>query len=119
MRIFLTGGTGLVGSRLVERLTGRGDQVVLLTRRPDEAGKQFGDRCAVVAGDPTEAGPWMDAVASCDGVVHLAGEGIFARRWSAAFKERIRTSRVLGTGNVARALARQPARADGTPKPMV
>src|SRR4029453_7405178 len=32
-----------------------------------------------------------------DAVVHLAGESIAARRWSAAVKERIRRSRVEGT----------------------
>ena len=32
MRVFLMGGTGLVGSRLVKRLLERNDQVVLLTR---------------------------------------------------------------------------------------
>ena len=35
MRIFLMGGTGLVGTRLVRRLLDRNDQLVLLTRRPE------------------------------------------------------------------------------------
>jgi uncharacterized protein (TIGR01777 family) len=119
MRVFLTGGTGLVGTRLVERLHGRGDEIVLLTRRPGDATARFGERCTVVEGDVTRAGPWMDRLAECDGVVHLAGAGIFDRRWSAAFKELIRTSRVDGTANVAAALCRVPRRADGTPKVLV
>ncbi len=33
MRIFVTGGTGLIGRRLIRRLMERGDQLVILTRR--------------------------------------------------------------------------------------
>ena len=119
MRIFLTGGTGLVGTRLSERLFARGDQVSLLTRRPDAAKAAWGDRCTIVAGDPTEEGPWMEAVRDCDGVVHLAGEGIINRRWRPAFKDLIRSSRVKGTTNVARAVCLRPTRADGQPKVLV
>lgn len=116
MRIFATGATGLVGPRLVERLLARGDQVVVLTRRPELARTKWGERVAVVAGDPNEPGPWQDAIADCDAVVHLAGEGIFNRRWNATFKERLRTSRLQGTANVVAALARHPRTSAGTPK---
>jgi uncharacterized protein (TIGR01777 family) len=116
MRVFITGGTGLVGYRLVERLLARGDQPLVLTRRQETAQKLWADRCAVVPGDPTQAGDWMQAVRECDAVVHLAGENLFAHRWRTAFKERLRSSRVQGTANVARAVAEQPRRPDGAPK---
>jgi uncharacterized protein (TIGR01777 family) len=115
MRVFVTGGTGLVGSRLIPRLLGRGDDLVLLTRRP-EAARPWGERCLVLAGDPTQAGDWMKKIAECDAVVHLAGQGLFSRRWSAEFKDLLRCSRVEGTTNVARALAEHPRRADGSPR---
>ena len=35
----------------------------------------------------------MDAIKDCDALVHLAGEGIFNRRWSTAFKDLIYASR--------------------------
>src|SRR5260370_41411015 len=116
MRVFVTGGTGLVGSRLVEHLLARGDQPMVLTRRPETVRTRWGERCGVVHGDPTLAGEWTQAINDCDAVVHLAGENLFARRWSAAFKESLRSSRIQGTDNVARALAAQPLREDGTPK---
>lgn len=116
MRVFTTGATGLVGTRLVEQLRTRGDQVAVLTRRPEAARAKWGEHVAVVAGDPNEPGPWQDAVADCDAVVHLAGEGIFNRRWNAAFKERLRSSRLCGTANVVAALARHPRTPSGTPK---
>ena len=103
MRVFVTGGTGLVGTLLVKKLRERGDHVVLLSRRPDIA-KQLGDSVTVVAGDPVQPGPWMDAIKDCDAVVHLAGEGIFNRRWSQAFKDLIYSSRIKGTDNIVAAL---------------
>ena len=48
MRVFVTGGTGLVGSRLIERLLTRGDQPVVLTRRPEAARPRWGERCTIV-----------------------------------------------------------------------
>jgi uncharacterized protein (TIGR01777 family) len=46
-----------------------------------------------------------EAVSGFDAVIHLAGESIFGR-WTADKKRKIRDSRVLGTLNVASALAR-------------
>jgi uncharacterized protein len=106
MRVFVTGGTGLVGILLVKKLRERGDQVVLLTRRADAIKLQWGDGVAIVAGDPVQAGPWMDAVKDCNAVVHLAGEGIFNRRWSNAFKDLIYSSRIKGTDNIVAALGK-------------
>lgn len=118
MRVFVTGGTGLVGRRLIGRLRERGDEMVLLSRRPDAA-RQLGSGVRVVEGDPMKAGPWMDAVGDCDAVVHLAGENVFARRWSESFKTLLRDSRIQGTKHVAEALLRKPIRADGTPRTLV
>ena len=116
MRVFITGGTGLVGSRLVKKLTERGDQVVLLSRRPELA-KQFGDKVTILAGDPVIPGDWMDAIADCDAVVNLAGEGIFNRRWGQEFKDLIRSSRIKSTENVVAALNRTPR--DGSPRVLI
>ncbi len=111
MRVFVTGGTGLVGSLLVKKLRERGDHVLLLTRRPDSVTHLAGTNCAIVNGDPTQAGPWMNVVADCDAVVNLAGEGIFNRRWSEAFKDLIFSSRIKATDNVVAALGKSPSSA--------
>src|SRR4051794_9741741 len=112
MRIFVTGGTGLVGRRLVKSLVERGDQVTVLSRHAGPAGKVLGDKVTVVEGDPVQAGPWMAAVDDCDAVVHLAGENVFAKRWSASFKNLLVSSRVQSTSNIATALLKQPRRPD-------
>lgn len=119
MRIFLMGGTGLVGSRLIPRLLSRGDVVTLLTRRPEVAKEKWAEKCAIVTGDPMQAGPWMDAVADCDAVVNLVGEGIFNRRWSASFKDLLYQSRVQSTRNIADALKKQPRTSAGQARVLV
>ena len=64
--------------------------------------------CTVVAGDPMTSGAWMDAVKDCGAVVNLVGEGIFKRRWSAAFKQLLRDSRIQSTQNIVAAIAKNP-----------
>ncbi len=118
MRIFLTGGTGLIGVRLVRALRKRGDDVVLLSRRAD-AWQRVGPDVEIITGDSMQPGPWQDQITTCDAVVNLAGAGLFDKRWNAAYKALIRDSRVRTTENVVAALARQPARTDGTPKVLV
>jgi uncharacterized protein (TIGR01777 family) len=72
----------------------------------------------VVEGDPMQTGAWMDAVAGCDGVIHLAGENIFNKRWNAAFKQLLVDSRIKSTANVVQAIGRAAAQGKG-PKVLV
>src|SRR6516162_6224591 len=115
MRVFVTGGTGLVGSLLVKKLRERGDQVVALSRRPDAAKQLWGDAVTAIVGDPVQPGPWMDAVSDCDAVVHLAGEGILNRRWSQEFKDLIYSSRIKSTDNIVAGLGKTPVGAESPP----
>jgi uncharacterized protein len=113
MRILVTGGTGLVGRRLLHLLRESGFDVVALSR---QAQPTLPDGCTAIAGDPTEAGEWLDQINRCDGVVHLAGENVFARRWSRRFKQRIHDSRVVSTRLIAERLSTRPRRDDGSAK---
>jgi uncharacterized protein (TIGR01777 family) len=119
MRIFITGATGLIGARLVRRLCERNDEVVALTRDPARAKERLDQRCVIVAGDPTELGPWMVAVGHADAVINLAGENLFAHRWSTRFKARLRDSRIQSTINVVQALACCPITTGGVPKLLI
>jgi len=118
MRVFLTGGTGMIGVRLVRRLRQRGDEVVALSRRAD-AWTRVGQDCRVIVGDPTRAGAWQDDAAGCDAVINLAGLNIFQKRWNDAVKAELLSSRVESTHRVVEALAKSPTRRDGSPKPLV
>jgi len=107
MRVFLTGGTGLIGRGLVEALKTRGDTPVVLSRNPENARQheRFRD-VDFVAGDPAEPGDWQDALNGCDAVVNLVGHGVFSERWNDAIKRKIRDSRVRSTQNVVAAMER-------------
>ena len=119
MQVFITGGTGLVGGRLVRRLLERRDRPVVLTRRVATAEAMFGKSCRIVEGDPMKAGPWQDIAAECDAVVNLAGENLFNHRWNDQFKALMADSRLQTTAHVVEALARKPRREDGSPKVLV
>src|SRR5262245_15780671 len=102
----MTGATGLVGTRLVGRLLERGDQLKVLTRRYAAARQILGPTVELLEGDPMQPGPWQDALADCDAVVHLAGENVFGRRWNEKVKKLLVDSRVQSTANVVQAIAR-------------
>ncbi len=119
MKIFVAGGTGLIGSRLLRRLRERGDELTLLTRRPDAVRAHVPKGCMIVAGDPMQAGPWMDATTDCDAIINLVGESIFNRRWNEEFLRLLRDSRVRSTENVVAALRKQPHTPTGEPKVLV
>ena len=97
MRVTVTGATGLIGTRLVRALRERGDEVTVLSRKPQRAGEALGVEAA--AWQPHAEFAPAEALAGRDGVVHLAGENI-AQRWTDEAKRAIHTSRELGTRNL-------------------
>ena len=117
MKVAITGATGFVGSRLVERLHKEGDRIVVLTRNTSSAQKVFPPgtfpNVEIVAYTPTVSGAWQDAIAGCDGVVNLAGEPIAEERWTPEQKQKILSSRQLGTQKIVEAIA------NAHPKPSV
>lgn len=89
--ILVTGGTGLVGQALVQRLAREGHTVRVLSRskkRSDQSNLQFFEWD--VRKGYIEAG----GLDNLDGVVHLAGAGIADKRWTPARKRVIIDSRV-------------------------
>jgi uncharacterized protein len=109
MNLLITGASGFIGSKLVERLGPSHDLKLLTRRRPREAG--FGKK-QWIFWEPGTAGEWESCVDGADGIINLAGEPIANKRWSSEQKDRIRSSRV----NTTRALVRAIAKAKGKPK---
>ncbi len=99
MIIAITGSTGLVGQALTQALQADGHTV-----RPVVRHKR---------GDQPDAIPWDPAAGTIDAagfhgvnaVVHLAGESIASRRWTASVKKEILDSRVRGTTLLCQTLA--------------
>lgn len=106
MRIAITGSSGLIGRALVRRLREDGHDVLRMVRRPPAAADEvrWNPR-------PGTGGAWplsQAAVASLEGIdaaVNLAGAPLIGRRWTRAFKDEIRASRVHGTQALSTALA--------------
>jgi uncharacterized protein YbjT (DUF2867 family) len=69
--VFVTGGTGYMGSRLISTLLARGHRVRALARRTSLGRVPNG--AAAVVGDPLDAESVIAALRSDDTVVHLVG----------------------------------------------
>ncbi len=101
----VSGGTGLVGGRLLPALSARGLRPRVLTRRPERlAGR----------GDVEGAG-WdgrnvpASALAGASAAIHLAGEPLFGGLPTEARLARIRGSRIASTRSLVAALGELPA----------
>jgi nucleoside-diphosphate-sugar epimerase len=71
MRAFVTGGTGFIGSRVIKRLRGRGDEVVALVRTPSKATELLDQGVELVEGDLSSADAIKRGVEGADGVFHI------------------------------------------------
>ena len=70
-RIFLTGGTGYVGSRLIPILAARGHEVLALVRPRSESRLPAG--CTAVVGDALDGPSYQQYVRGCDTFIQLVG----------------------------------------------
>lgn len=117
MRVAVTGATGFVGSRLVEKLQAGNHQVLVLTRDPERGRRVFPTAAfpnvEIQAYSPLESGTWQQKIAGCDGVVNLAGAPIAESRWTPERKQEILDSRKIGTEKIVEAIAQ------ANPKPAV
>ena len=102
MRVFMTGGTGFVGSLLTKNLTKHGHSVTLLTRRIRK-NRPLPHGVLMVEGNPAKPGPWQEQVADHEVIINLAGASIF-RRWTHSEKRLIHDSRIETTRNLVNAL---------------
>ncbi len=108
MKIFVTGGTGFVGSHLSVHLAREGHEVTVLTRSLRGSEKKV-PGISYLQGDPAQKGPWQGAVGQHDVIINLAGATIF-RRWSEKYKKIVRDSRIQTTANLIEAMDGQGGR---------
>lgn len=72
MRVFVTGGSGFVGQRLIAALKARGDEVRALARSDKAAGTVRAAGAEPVRGDLEDAEALRQGLEGCDGAVHCA-----------------------------------------------
>lgn len=87
-KVLITGGTGLVGSRLIPLLKSKGHEVVVLSRSKD-ASKPY----PIFEWDYKKEYIESGAFNGVEAVIHLAGAGVADKRWTAERKEEIYNSR--------------------------
>jgi uncharacterized protein (TIGR01777 family) len=105
MRALITGATGFIGRRLLERI----DEPVVVTRDPKRVQGKL-DGAEIHAWDPMSGPPPPEALRGVEAVFHLAGEPIAEGRWNEAKRRRLRESRVVGTANLVEGIRRAERR---------
>ncbi len=98
--VLIAGGTGLVGRALSAMLTGKGYEVIILTRGRAGNGK--------AKWDPEKGTMPLDEIQQADYIVNLAGAGVADKRWNKKRKEEITGSRVNSAKLIAQTLANHP-----------
>ncbi len=96
--IVIAGGTGLLGTALLEALRVDGHRVIVLTRRPT---REHEVRWSPAGGGSS----WSSTLNGADAVINLAGTSIAGGRWTAARKASIHASRKQATTALVRAIA--------------
>ena len=91
-RTLITGGSGLIGSRLTEMLLDKGYSVSLLSRKKNDDAKVI-----TYLWDPLNNYIDEQALVNADHVIHLAGENIASHRWTKTNKKIIIESRTLSS----------------------
>lgn len=98
MRVTIAGSSGLIGTSLVSSLRADGHEVRRLVRRTAAGPDEF--RWSPERGEIDER-----ALADTDAVVNLCGAGLGDMRWSGAYKQLLRDSRITATEVISRAVA--------------
>ena len=101
MKVFVTGGTGFIGSHVIRKLRARGDDVKALVRSP-EKGKALAEiGCVLVEGSLSDETAIRDGMRGCDAVIH--GAAVYEVGIPKGEREAMYDSNVLGTERVLRA----------------
>ena len=94
MRIMMSGGTGMIGTALMESLLADGHRVWVLTRNPQAS--HLPEGAQAVGWDGRTTADWGELVSRMDAVINLVGERLSRWPWTKRQKQRFRDSRVDG-----------------------
>ena len=110
MKIAVTGGTGFVGTRLVQKLAASEHQITVFTRNKQEGEKIFPKKAfpqvEIIEYNPLEMGSWQEEIASAEAIVNLAGAGIADQSWTPERKQEILDSRIKTTSHIVKGIAK-------------
>jgi uncharacterized protein YbjT (DUF2867 family) len=84
MTTLVTGATGAIGSRVVERLLERGNRPAVFVRDPERARARYGDRVKIIVGDLADPGTLVAALAGVNALFLVTSGPKLAERDEAA-----------------------------------
>ncbi len=100
--VLISGGTGLVGSRLTELLIAKNYKVIVLSRNANTVSTN--PMLSYAAWNVDQQTIDVNAIEQADYIVHLAGAGVADKRWSDERKAEILNSRTLSSALLVKAL---------------
>jgi uncharacterized protein len=104
MNVFITGGSGFIGTYLAKRfLQDESDCRVTATGSRRRHPSLTDDRFTYLSADTSVPGDWQTSVGDADLILNLAGRSIF-HSWTEKYKIQLRTSRIRTTRNLVAAL---------------
>jgi dihydroflavonol-4-reductase len=101
MRVFVTGGTGFIGSHVIRRLRERDDEVRALVRSPEKATGLAELGCELISGSLSDKDALRAGMQGCDAVIH--GAAIYEVGIPESEHQAMYEANVVGTENVLRA----------------
>ena len=105
--VLITGGTGMVGSQLTKHLSSSGYKVIILTRKLP-AIKPADPNIDYALWDVKKQTIDLQAIQQANHIVHLAGAGVVDKRWTAAYKKEIVSSRTESSALLINTLQNNP-----------
>ncbi|ODS22742.1 TIGR01777 family protein [Candidatus Endobugula sertula] len=100
MNILIIGGTGFIGSHVVNTLLNQQCSIILFCRDFAKARKLFGERVHLVHS-------FSAIIVAIDAIINLSGEPIIGKRWTSRRKQQLLDSRIGVTHQLVRWIAQQ------------
>ncbi len=104
-KIIMTGATGLIGANLAKLLIKRGYEIIVFTRDIDKGRVRLPSVKNYVEWNYRKPEKWRNHFEDAYAVIHLAGANLAGKRFTEAYKKKVRDSRILSTKNIVDAVS--------------
>lgn len=104
-KIVITGASGIIGKKLIERLETEGYQITIFTRNPQIITERHKISTQFIKWNCEFQHTWKDALEEKDIVINLAGTNLSSKRWNRKFKNDIYNSRISCTRQLVNAIS--------------
>ncbi len=102
MKVFLAGGTGFLGSNLLNILKDKSKEIIIPSRKKRN---KISKNVRFILADLTQKGIWEKEIEECDLIINLAGYPVY-KPWTSKIRKLIWDTRITITQNIVEALNR-------------